>query len=36
MISKNQSAKHVVDLKNVQFQIGAWLITILKDHQGLI
>jgi hypothetical protein len=36
MINKNEGAKQVVDFKNIQFQVGAWPIAILKDHQGLI
>jgi hypothetical protein len=36
MINKNQGVKQVVDLKYIQFQVGAWPIRILKDHQGLI
>jgi hypothetical protein len=36
MIGMNQGAKQVVDFKNIQFQVGAWPITNLKNHQGLI
>jgi hypothetical protein len=36
LINNNQGAKQVVDFKNIQFQVGAWPIIILKDYQGLI